>query len=148
MWSEPISDLKLDPPALLTEESSIQECISHMQDKREPFLLLCDSEGQLSGIFTERDVMNSCVDTRLSLDTKVSAVMNRRVLTTKLECTIREAVNDMGAYRVSQLPVVEKNEVVGVVTVEKLLERLTEAFPDDLLNLPPHATVPSRQTGG
>ena len=141
LWSERVSDLQLSETSLLPETTSIGDAVAEMQAQQRSFLLLVDASGDLSGIFTERDVMNSCVDTKLSLDTPIGAVMNRRVLTVDADTTLREALAEVGSYRVNQLPVMKGNEVFGVLTVEGLIEHMGQALPAELFDLPPHATA-------
>ncbi len=150
IWSELVAQLKLKSATICSENSSVRECIDLMQSSKDPFLVLVDGNGRLSGVFTERDVMNCYVGTNLSDDTMVMAVMNRKAVTTTLQEPLRNVIDQMGANRVSQMPVIDNKEVIGVITVEAIWDYLGETFPDELLNLSSHyhKALPMQRNGG
>jgi CBS domain-containing protein len=111
-------------------------------------MVLVDDKQSLKGVFTERDVMNAYVGTNLPDETTIGAIMNRRVNTTTSSTSVREVINLMGAERVSQLPVVDDEELKGILTVESIWEHLGENFPDELLNLPPRCDTSLKQRNG
>ena len=52
--------LNMDPPVVMEETASVEEVLQTIQEHRSGFALLC-REGRLSGIFTERDVLNKVI---------------------------------------------------------------------------------------
>jgi osmoprotectant transport system ATP-binding protein len=151
IWSEPISKLKLKTANIVNDQSSVRDCIDAMQSAKDPFLAILDGNNLFSGVFTERDVMNCYVGTNLADETLVIAVMNRKVVTVNPDATLREAIDSMGANRVSQMPVVDADDkLIGILTVEALWDHLGETFPDELLNLPPqmNRSIPLQRNGG
>lgn len=65
---------------------------------------------------------------------KVESIMNRKVITVKPSSTISEAVSIMKKKAISQLPVMDKNKVVGVIS-ESLILNFVSENPDDLANI-------------
>jgi CBS domain-containing protein len=51
--------------------------------------------------------------------------------------TVAEAIALMQQHHYRNLPVVEGDRVVGVLRLGDLLRDLAEAYPEDVLNLPP-----------
>ena len=72
----------------------------------------------LSGIFTERDLMNRVVAEGLDPEkVKVSEAMTSSIATVPLETPIREAANIMSQNRIRHLPVLEEGKLYGVISV-------------------------------
>ena len=151
IWSDNVSQLKLKSATICSESDSIRVCIDKMQAERDPFLVILDANGKLSGVFTERDVMNCYVGTNLSDETMVMAVMNRRVVSTFPQECLRNVIDQMGALQVSQMPVIENKKVMGVITVEAIWEYLGDTFPQELVYLPSNSgqsLLPLQRHGG
>lgn len=86
------------------------------------------TEGEkIVGIFTERDYAREGeVKGRCAKDTIVADVMTRQMVLIKPETALEECVELMGRYHVRHLPVLEKERVVGVVSIRRLAEALLE----------------------
>lgn len=77
--------------------------------------------GRLMGIFTERDVLRRVVESNLDpRSTPVSQVMTREVFCIKPSTTVEEALNIMTKKRYRHLPVVENNQLLGIVSMGDL----------------------------
>ena len=73
--------------------------------------------GELVGIFTERDLMSRVVAERLDPETvKVSAAMTSSIATVPQETPIREAANLMSQNRIRHLPVLQDGKLSGVIS--------------------------------
>ena len=73
------------------------------------------------GILTERDLMRRMLDERDVLSARVDAVMSAPVVTTRPDVEMVDAFDLMNARNVRRLPVVERDELVGIVTERDLL---------------------------
>ncbi len=105
---------------------------------------------RLAGIFTERDVLTKCMapgfDWEQPLET---AVLTKTPRTISKTSSVGEAVALMQQQQHRTLPVMDGNRVVGLVRIGDLLTHFAEAFPEDVLNLPPRPhQVMARQEGG
>ncbi len=112
--------------------------------------VLAVDDGQLAGIFTERDVLTKCMgegfDWGQPLETAVLTKAPRTIEATR---TVAEAIATMQQHHYRTLPVVEGERVVGLVRLGDLLKDLAEAYPEDVLNLPPRPhQVMERPEGG
>jgi len=86
------------------------------------------TEGEkIVGIFTERDYAREGeVKGRAAKETIVSDVMTKQMVLIKPETTLEECVELMAKYHVRHLPVLEKDRVVGVVSIRRLAESLLQ----------------------
>jgi acetoin utilization protein AcuB len=91
-------------------------------------------EGRLVGIVTDRDVRDAypsslrhirAEDVQEFADVHtVDQVMTREVITISPEATLREAALRLRQSRLSALPVVEEDKLVGIITRSDLLDAM------------------------
>jgi len=88
-------------------------------------VVVCDAS-RIVGIFTERDVLRLAGE-GVDLDaTRVADVMTRDVATVGPDTELLAAARLMGERRIRHLPVVEGENVLGVVGIRDILGALTE----------------------
>ena len=89
--------------------------------------VLITEEEKIVGIFTERDYAREGeIKGRSARDTIVGDVMTGQMVLIKPETTLEECAELMAKYHVRHLPVLEKDRVVGVVSIRRLAEALLE----------------------
>ena len=73
--------------------------------------------GELVGIFTERDLMSRFVASRVDPETvKVSAAMTSSIATVHLETSFREAANLMSQNRIRHFPVLQDGKLCEIIS--------------------------------
>ena len=98
-------------------------------------VLVTENE-KIVGIFTERDYAREGeVKGRSAKDTLVSVVMTSQMVLIKPETTLEECVELMGKYHVRHLPVLDKDRVVGVVSIRRLAESLLQQQKGTIVEL-------------
>jgi CBS domain-containing protein len=100
---------------------------------------LVEDDGQLVGIFTERDVMTRLDHSDLGwLHVPVRDVMTARPTVVHPDDTFAEALRRLNGGRRRHLPVVDpRGRVLGILSIRDLLAHMATSFPDDFVNLPP-----------
>lgn len=100
--------------------------------------LLVVEQGQLLGMFTERDVLVRIVDKGLDPAlVKVRQGMTKGPLTVAPEVSVEDAMMLITRYRCRHLPVVENGRILGLVSIGDLtrwLIRDRELEIDDLMH--------------
>lgn len=105
---------------------SVTECVRQMNEQRIGAMLVIE-DGQLLGIFTERDAITKVLGTGLEPSfTKVSAVMSHRPICVTPSTTLDEAMAIVSNQRIRHLPVVQDNLVLGMVSAGDLTHWLVE----------------------
>jgi CBS domain-containing protein len=98
-------------------------------------VLVTENE-KIVGIFTERDYAREGeVKGRVARETIVADVMTEQMVLIKPETTLDECVELMGKYHVRHLPIVEKERVVGIVSIRRLAESLLEQKQGTIVEL-------------
>jgi CBS domain-containing protein len=116
-------------------------------------VFVTDADGRLAGVLTERDIFGRLVGPDVAagvdIDVPVEEFMTTNPRTLRLEHTVRDALELMQTGRYRNIPVVDEDRrLVGVVRQVDILKFLAEAFPEELLNLPPRPHQQIEQAEG
>ena len=130
-------------PVTVPPGTSLAECIRAIQRTGTgDSVFVTDASDRLLGVLTERDVFGRLVGEdvagRVDLGAPVETLMTTQPRTLRNEQTVRDAIELMRTGRYRNVPVVDDDGLlVGVVRQVDVLKFLAEAFPEELLNLPP-----------
>ncbi len=87
--------------------------------------LLVVSENQLSGIFTERDYARKVIlKGKSSKDTHISEVMHENPVTVTEDTDIDSCMNLMTDKYVRHLPVINNDELVGIISIGDVVKAI------------------------
>ena len=107
-------------------DTIIFDALYLMGEKNVGALLVMENE-KLVGIFSERDYARKIIlKGRTPLDTQVSEIMTEEVITVCPEETIGECMMLMSQRRIRHLPVLQSNEVVGVISIGDVVKYIIE----------------------
>ncbi len=123
----------LCPPAPLTiaPTAPIAEAIETLSEQHVGCLLVVDDDGDLVGIFTERDVLNRYSSDRTRHNAPVGEFMTTSPTTVSQDDSIGYALHamDLGGYR--HLPIVDQHDQpTGVISIRDILKFLCVRFGD------------------
>lgn len=141
--SQPLLVVSRRGPVTVPPGTTLGECLLTIQRTGTgDSVFVMDAEGRLVGVLTERDIFGRLVGpdvaAAVDLDASVDDYMNTEPRTLRLDQTVRDAIELMQSPRYRNVPVVDDDRhLVGVVRQVDILKFLAEAFPEELLNLPP-----------
>jgi CBS domain-containing protein len=96
---------------------TVFDAIKKMVEANVGSILVTDS-GQIVGIMTERDYLRKIVlEGRTSRETQVGEIMSSPLVYVTPQTTIEECMAVMTDRRIRHLPVVEEDDVIGVVSI-------------------------------
>jgi CBS domain-containing protein len=112
-----ILQLKGDFVWSVSPDATVLEAIRMMADKGAGALVVLDDE-RIVGILSERDYARKVIlQGKSSKETLVSEIMTSKVFTIHPDQTVEEAMDLMVKHHIRHLPVVENNQVVGVISI-------------------------------
>ena len=104
--------------AFVTAETSVQEAAAVLAQQDIGALPVCEADGRLRGIVTDRDIVVRVVaEGRLPAETAIGELADQlEVVTIGADDSVEEAIETMKRYKVRRLPVVDDGTVVGMVS--------------------------------
>ncbi|HEX9891915.1 MAG TPA: CBS domain-containing protein [Actinomycetota bacterium] len=130
-----ISDVMTEAAVIDRPDDTIAAAATKMWDQQTGSLLVMQGQ-DLVGIVTERDVLKA-VATGTPMDTPVSEVMAKDLITVSPGTSLREAAAIMTDKWIRHLPVLEGGKLMGIVSQRDLAGVLAGALnePDSLHRL-------------
>lgn len=121
-----IIEKKGDLVLSVDDEASVFDAIALMAEVNVGAVLVKQGD-KLAGIFTERDYLQKIALNNLSSkDTPVSSVMSAPVITAEPDDSIEHCLETMTECRCRHLPVVQGEQLLGIVSIGDLVKRLLE----------------------
>ena len=151
---ERLSVVSRRDPVTVAPGTTLRDCIAAIQRTGTgDSVFVTDGDGRLVGVLTERDIFARLVGgdvAPVDLDQPVERLMTTEPQHLHLNETVREALGLMQTGRYRNVPLLDEHDhLVGVVRPQDILRYLAEAFPEELLNLPPrpHQQMPKPEGG-
>lgn len=126
-----VADVMTREPITVKPNTSLLECAKKMVRKRIGSLLIVE-KGKLLGFISEKDILWALIKKSHKDLSKINAIdiSPKKLTTVKPTATIEEAINKMKNKKHDRLPVVEKEELLGFVTVKDILNFHPEFYPE------------------
>ena len=100
---------------------SVLDAIKAMAEAHIGAVLVKDG-GKIVGIFTERDyLLKGELEGRTAKNTKVGDVMTSKMMTVTMDTSVEQCMGLMNQYRIRHLPVVENDQLVGLVSIRDVM---------------------------
>ena len=108
-------------------ETSVYEALQKLSN-REVGALVVLEEGELCGLFSERDYARKvALQGRNSKETQVQEIMTRRVITLEPQQTVEACMVLMTDKHIRHLPVIEEGRLIGIVSIGDIVKAVIEA---------------------
>jgi len=115
-----VQDIMTRNVAYINPSSTLAEAAQLMQKHNVGSIPVCDQQG-IVGIVTDRDiVVRSIALGKNPHNTPISEIMTTQVKVADPSMDVNEASRIMSQYQVRRLPVVENNQLVGMVALGDL----------------------------
>ncbi|MEO8273673.1 MAG: CBS domain-containing protein [Chloroflexota bacterium] len=136
---EKLKSLTRREALMVAPGTSLQACLDRIREAGTgDSVFVTDAAGRLVGVLTERDIFARLVSPDVDLAQPVERLMVDHPNTLHLDQPIRRAIELMQTGKFRNVPLIDDGGVlVGVVRPVDVLKYLAEAFPEELLNLPP-----------
>ncbi len=125
-------------PVTVTTETSLKDALALIRSKPFRHLPVVDNAGKLAGIVTEKSLVYASPTPAVSLSvfevdyilsrTTVGQVMQTPVITVEPDLPIEEAARKMVDHHIGCLPVVEGDNLVGIISDTDIFRIFVEAL--------------------
>jgi len=111
----------------ISPDSSVKEASAMMSKCSIGSLVAVDAQKRVAGIVTERDIISQVnAKDRLSSRVRVKEIMTSKVITIDANALIDDAVYLMIKHKIKKLPVLEDNNLVGIITSTDIMANSSE----------------------
>ena len=126
-----ISDFLSQEPAItIHAEASVSDAVSVMTSEKHNYVLIED-EGELIGIFTDRDLLNRVLSEKLLPDeVKIRDVMTPDPEVLEANNNIGYAMERMARYGYRNIPIKLEDGGTGVLTVWNVMSHISDILSD------------------
>jgi CBS domain-containing protein len=101
----------------LKEDATVADAAKRLAEKSIGALPVCDTDGHLRGVVTDRDLVVEVVAAgRDPASTKIIDLVHGETVTIGADDGVDEAIRTMQEHKVRRLPVIDGDRLVGMVT--------------------------------
>ncbi|WP_131744917.1 CBS domain-containing protein [Frankia sp. Cppng1_Ct_nod] len=117
------------PPVTVERTSTIREAAQEM-DRHGVGALLVTDQGRLVGIITDRDIVLRGLARDVPMETSIGQLMTTDVLTLAVGVELARAYEVFRDHALRRLPVLDGDQIIGVLSVDDLLIRDARRIED------------------
>jgi CBS domain-containing protein len=135
--TDPISALGLPPPVSIGRTATVGEALRAVQTHGVGYVLVVE-DGRPVGIMSETEVLMKIVARDVKYDEGVDKYMSQTPGALTLKDPIARAITLMNEVGERNIPIVDaRGRAVAVLRTLDIIHFLAEAFPAQVMNLPP-----------
>jgi CBS domain-containing protein len=126
-----VSDVMTREPITIPSNANLHECARIMVKKKVGSLLLVEKK-TLLGFISEKDILWALIKKSKDDLSKIRAIdiSPKKIAIIKPSNTITEAIEKMKRLKFEKLPVIDNNELVGMLTIKDILNFNPEFYPE------------------
>jgi CBS domain-containing protein len=141
LLEDTLETLRPAKPICVDSNELLEKVILGMGERNQGCVLVTEN-GELAGIFTERDLLRKVFGRVDPKTTRIKDVMTRDPEAVSFHDTIAAALNKMTVGGFRHVPLVDiQRRPVGVVSVKDIVQYFVRHFPRHVLNIAPDPTV-------
>ena len=113
-----VKELMSNAPVVLEPEESAAVAARLMRERNIGVLPVCDADGSLVGMLTDRDIVTRCVAAGSNAaETPVRDIMSNGAVTAETDEPLEKALERMQREQVRRLPVTRDGRLVGMLSI-------------------------------
>ena len=133
MKIEGISKLSATGLQTISPDKTVLEASQKLVEFNIGALPVCDSEGGLVGIITERDILRETAKHGSeAVGNKIAGVMTRNVMTCTADDDIETAMRTMTERRIRHLPVLAGGDLVDIISIGDLVKSKLDGANEEI----------------
>jgi len=126
-----VADVMTREPVVVSPSANLLDCARKMVKKKVGSLIITDKK-KLVGFISQKDILWALVKKSNKDLEKIKAIdiSPKKIVTIKPNYTIKEAIEKMKKSKLERLPVIQENNLVGIVTIKDILNFNPEIYPE------------------
>jgi CBS domain-containing protein len=121
----PVADVMAFRVVTVAPNDTVSVAIARMLEENVGSVGVCEGD-RLVGIFTERDVLRLAGEGSKFTEVRIGDVMTRQLVTLAPNDDILDAARLMGERKIRHLPVLEGENLLGIVGIREVVRALVE----------------------
>lgn len=118
-----VKECMCDKVVRATSDTTLEQIAKLMQENDVGCVPICNNENNVIGFVTDRDIITRCVaNNKNCAQTKASDIMTTKVIKTTPDTEIDDVCKTMATSQIRRLPVIENNQIVGIITIGDLAQ--------------------------
>lgn len=119
-------------PVTVTESANVADALALLYQHNIGALIVVEGSGTVTGIISERDIVRRLHDTGTEvLHHPVAACMTARPFHCTPEATVTDVMATMTTRRIRHMPVLDKGQLIGVISIGDVVKRKIEEAEDE-----------------
>lgn len=114
-----LRDIMTDEVQVCTPKDNVYEVAVKMKEYDIGAVPICEGR-TIVGLITDRDIVIRGVAEKRPNSSRVTDIMTKQLLTADPNMSVEEAADLMAEHQIRRLPVVENNELIGMVALGDL----------------------------
>ena len=113
--------------ATVRGDAVVRDAVDMLSARNIGAVVVLKGSKDVCGIFSERDIVRLLDEQgAAALDQKISSVMTETVYSCSMKDTVHHLMSLMTTKRIRHLPVIEKGELLGIVSIGDVVKRRIE----------------------
>src|SRR5689334_17979078 len=110
-------DIMTPAPEPVRGTATVRQAAEKLRDENVGALPICEDDGRLTGMITDRDIVVSVLAEGRDPDgVQVSELSQGEAVTIGADDSVEEALRTMKDHKVRRLPVIDGTEMIGIVS--------------------------------
>ena len=114
----------------INQNDTVYDAINILSEKKIGALPVLNDQNKLCGMLSERDIIQKISnDKKIDFShTQIKSIMTTKVITCNQNTESNVLMTIMTNNKIRHIPIVEKNSLIGIVSIGDVVKRLLEKF--------------------
>ena len=119
----------------LSQTDTIKIASQELSEKKIGCMPITDEKKNVVGIISERDLSKLIYQERFNLNTPVSHIMSKDLITCDLNTSVTELMDEMTEKKIRHILIMEDKKLLGIVSIGDVVNHLIAKIKEENKNL-------------
>jgi CBS domain-containing protein len=112
----------------ISASSSVKDAADKLTEFNIGAMPVIDSQGNVVGIISERDISRYVCNKKLNLDENISKIMSKNIISCDLEISVSELMETMTNRKIRHMPIIDKHKLIGIVSIGDVVNHIIRKY--------------------